>query len=168
MNKSNIVYSAAMILSLTLSRVNADENCGMSGMEAKPGAPAKTSEIKMESQGSTSEAFFPEIGQQELVKVITDKSVFIVDANGTESYTRGHIPGAIDFGAAGDKLTSMLPKDKNALIVAYCGGPGCHAWCKAADQLQKMGYHNVKHFKGGIKGWKTAGLKMETAETQKG
>ena len=47
----------------------------------------------------------------------------------------------------------MLPADKNALIVAYCGGPKCGAWKKAAKAAAALGYTNIKHFSGGISGW---------------
>jgi rhodanese-related sulfurtransferase len=40
------------------------------------------------------------------------------------------------------------------MIVAYCGGPACTAWKKAAQDACKLGYTNIKHFKEGISGWK--------------
>jgi rhodanese-related sulfurtransferase len=83
--------------------------------------------------------------------------------NGSESYEKGHIPTAIDFDAAEAKLKETLPADKDALIVAYCGGPKCSAYRQAANAAQKLGYKNVKHLSAGISGWKEAGEK-----TQKG
>ncbi len=125
---------------------------------------AKTSEIKTGAMSDSSyEKLFPVILQKDLVKNLHKKSVTVVDANGSESYADGHIPGAIDFHGAGDKFTDMLPKKKNALIVAYCGGPGCEAWRQAADKLHALGYTNVRHYKGGIQEWKTSGKPMEKA-----
>jgi rhodanese-related sulfurtransferase len=46
-----------------------------------------------------------------------------------------------------------LPEDKETLVIAYCGGPKCAAWCEAADWLAAKGYTNVKHYSAGIKGW---------------
>ena len=56
-----------------------------------------------------------------------------------------------------------MPADKNALIVAYCGGPKCSAYKRAADLASKLGYKNVKHMSAGISGWKKAGEKTEKA-----
>ena len=104
----------------------------------------------------------PDISINDLKTAIADKSVTLLDANGTEMYREGHIPGAINFEASADQLTKSLPKDKNALIVAYCGGPLCMAYKAAAAKALELGYTNVKHLPAGISGWKSAGEKVET------
>ena len=57
----------------------------------------------------------------------------------------------------------VLPEDKNALIIAYCGNPRCTAYQAAATAAQKLGYKNVKHMSAGIAGWNKAGEKVEKA-----
>ena len=104
----------------------------------------------------------PDITVNELKTAIADKSVTLLDANGTEMYREGHIPGAINFEASADQLTKVLPRDKTALIVAYCGGPKCMAYKAAAAKALELGYTNVKHLPAGISGWKSAGEKVET------
>lgn len=104
---------------------------------------------------------FPDISITELKAAIASKSAVIIDVNGTESWQRGHIPTAIDFGTNESKLASVLPADKNALVVAYCGGPQCHAYQAAAKAAEKLGYTNVKHLTAGISGWMQAGEKTE-------
>jgi rhodanese-related sulfurtransferase len=106
-------------------------------------------------------AHYPEIQVTELKSAIAGKHVTILDVNGSDSYKQGHIPGAIDFTANKQKLASVLPKDKNALIVAYCGGPKCNAYESAAKAAKELGYTNVKHLTAGISGWQAAGEKME-------
>ena len=106
-------------------------------------------------------AHYPEIQISELKSAIASKNVTILDVNGTDSYKQGHIPGAIDFTANKQKLASVLPKDKNALVVAYCGGPKCSAYEAAAKAAKELGYKNVKHLTAGISGWHAAGEKME-------
>ena len=54
-------------------------------------------------------------------------------------------------------LAKLLPKDKNTLVVAYCGGPGCSAYKRGAAAAEKLGYKNIKHLSAGISGWKKAG-----------
>jgi len=107
---------------------------------------------------------FPDISITELKAAIADKKVVVIDANGTESYKSGHIPTALDFSSAKDKFASVLPKDKNALVVAYCGGPACNAYQAAAKAAKDMGYTNVKHLSAGISGWTSAGEKTEKAK----
>jgi rhodanese-related sulfurtransferase len=91
----------------------------------------------------------------------SSQKIVLLDANGTESWQSGHIPGAIDFIAHQDDLAKLLPADKNVLIVAYCGNPQCPAYRAAAAAAQKLGYKNVKHLTAGIMGWRDAGEKME-------
>ncbi len=107
--------------------------------------------------GLAGSAKIADISQAELQAAIAAKSVVILDVNGTESYQAGHIPGAIDYIAHKHQLAALLPADKTALVVAYCGGPACHAYAAAADAAVKLGYTNVKHYAPGISGWKQSG-----------
>lgn len=102
-----------------------------------------------------------DISQTELQAAITAKSAVILDVNGTDSYKAGHIPGAIDYIANKAQIATLLPADKNALVVAYCGSPACGAYKAAADAAVKLGYTNVKHFAPGISGWKSSGAPTE-------
>jgi rhodanese-related sulfurtransferase len=104
---------------------------------------------------------YKEITIDELKSDLAAKKVTLLDANGTETWTEGHIPGAIDFAANQKKLASLLPKDKHALVVAYCGGPKCKAYEAAAKAAEKLGYTNIRHLTAGISGWKDAGEKTE-------
>jgi rhodanese-related sulfurtransferase len=88
---------------------------------------------------------FPDVSVTEVKALAESKKAVIIDVNGTESYKKGHVPGALDYAAIKDKLAEVLPKDKNATIVAYCGGPKCKAYQAAATAAEKLGYKNVKH-----------------------
>lgn len=104
---------------------------------------------------------FPDISIAELKEAINAKTVTVIDVNGTESWKEGHIPGAINFSSSKGKLAKLLPKDKGALVVAYCGGPSCGAYAAAASAAKSLGYTNVKHLSAGISGWKKACEKTE-------
>ncbi len=104
---------------------------------------------------------YPDISQDQLKQAIADKAVVLLDANGSDSFKEGHIPGAIDFDANRDRLASLLPADKATLIVAYCGGEKCVAYKAAAAAAVNLGYTNVKHFAPGISGWKSSGEPTE-------
>ena len=108
---------------------------------------------------------FPDISHDELKKAIEDKKVTLIDVNGSSSYQKGHIPGAIDFATAKSDLATQLPSDKNALVVAYCGNEQCGAYAKAAKAAKELGYTNVKHYSKGIKGWKESGEKTEKSDS---
>jgi rhodanese-related sulfurtransferase len=103
----------------------------------------------------------PDITISELKDALASGKVTLLDANGTESWQKGHIPGAINFRTSEDKLTSLLPTDKSALIVAYCGNPKCVAYKSAAKAAKDLGYTNIKHLPAGIQGWVKAGEPTE-------
>lgn len=96
---------------------------------------------------------YPLIDKKELTSVVEGKKAFVIDVNSKESFAKNHVPTAVHFGTLGKKFGQTLPKDKDALIVAYCGGPQCTAWLKAAEKACEMGYTNIRHFKGGIQEW---------------
>lgn len=107
---------------------------------------------------------FADISIADLKKAIEEKKVTIIDVNGSKSHKAGHIPGAIDYTAAKADLATKLPADKDALIVAYCGGPKCSAYKAAATAAEKLGYKNIKHLSAGISGWKEAGETLAKGE----
>ncbi len=107
---------------------------------------------------------FPDISITELKSAIESKKVTLLDVNGSDTYKAGHIPGAVDFKAKKTDIAKILPADKGALVVAYCGGPTCGAYAAAAKAAQDLGYTNVKHLTAGISGWKDAGEKTEKAK----
>lgn len=104
---------------------------------------------------------FADISISEVKTLAESKKAVIIDVNGSESYAKGHVPGALDYAAIKASLAEALPKDKSTPIVAYCGGPKCKAYQSAATAAKKLGYKNVKHMSAGISGWKEAGQKVE-------
>lgn len=107
---------------------------------------------------------YPDISIKELDAAIKAGKVTVIDVMGSKSYAKGHVPGAINFAEAGNDLGKSLPSDKDALIVAYCGGPKCQAYKRGAAAAEKLGYTNVKHLTAGISGWVKAGMKTEAAK----
>ncbi|MBL9113778.1 MAG: rhodanese-like domain-containing protein [Verrucomicrobiaceae bacterium] len=100
---------------------------------------------------------YPDISIAELKKAIADKAVTVIDVNGATSYKNGHVPTALNFAEVKGDLASKLPADKGSLIVAYCGGPSCSAYTRAANAAKELGYTNIKHLSVGISGWLQAG-----------
>lgn len=114
------------------------------------------------AQGAEVKMTVPDVSLADLKQAIADKAIVLLDCNGSKTFATGHIPGAIDFEGAEADLAKRLPKDKSTLVVAYCGGPRCMAYKAGAEAATKLGYTNVKHFSGGISGWKKAGEICET------
>ena len=100
---------------------------------------------------------YPDISLNDLKSAIAANNATLLDVNGPVSYANAHIPGAIDYTAHLTDLATVLPSDKSALIVAYCGNEHCGAYARAAEAASKLGYTNVRHFRPGIAGWKKAG-----------
>ncbi len=107
---------------------------------------------------------FADLSVKEVKALVETKTAVIIDVNGTASFKRGRVPGALNFAEIENKLASVLPADKNTLIVAYCGHPKCLAYKEAAQAAVKLGYTNVKHMSAGIQGWKAAGEKLEKSK----
>ncbi|MCB1237645.1 MAG: rhodanese-like domain-containing protein [Verrucomicrobiae bacterium] len=107
---------------------------------------------------------YPDISISELKEAIKAGNVTVIDVNGSASFANGHIPGAIDFRANSKEIASLLPSEKGALVVAYCGGPSCNAYKAAAKAAEDLGYTNVKHLSAGISGWLQAGEATEKAK----
>lgn len=104
---------------------------------------------------------FPDVSITEVKALAESKKAVFIDVNGTESFQKGRVPGALNYAAIKGKLAESLPKDKDTLIVAYCGGPKCKAYQSAANAAEKLGYKNIKHMSAGISGWQKAGEKMD-------
>src|SRR4030095_329192 len=107
---------------------------------------------------------FPDIRVSEVKELSKSKKAVIIDVNGTATYAKGHVPGALNYESIEKDLAKVLPEDKDSLIVAYCGGPACKAYQQAANAAAKLGYKNVKHMSAGISGWTKAGQEVEKGE----
>jgi hypothetical protein len=59
------------------------------------------------------------------IKVPMPQDAMIIDARPKRAkYDKGHIPMAVSIpDSKFDKMTDQLPKEKNALLIFYCGGP---------------------------------------------
>lgn len=100
------------------------------------------------------EEHYPLISTEELKTVSADKATTVFDVNSDDSFKEAHVTNAIHYNAVKKDFAKSLPAKKDALIVAYCGGPKCTAWLKAAEAACNAGYTNIKHYKEGISGWK--------------
>lgn len=89
-------------------------------------------------------------------------SIHIFDANKEKTRLEfGIIPGAKLLDSVSQYSASMLPPNKQALLVFYCANTQCTASHQAAEVAKKAGYNNVMVFADGIQGWKNSGKPTE-------
>ena len=50
-------------------------------------------------------------------------------------------------------VLSLLPADKDALLIFYCGGPTCPYTGIAVDMAREAGHTNLKGYQAGLPGW---------------
>ena len=88
-------------------------------------------------------------------KVPMPEDVMIIDSRPHKpKYVKGHIPMAVNMPYTQfDKLTHLLPENKETLLVFYCGGLKCKLSHKSAYKAEALGYTNVKVFAKGYPGW---------------
>lgn len=87
----------------------------------------------------------------------TNKAITIVDARPAGKFMQGAIPGAINIPMPKLKKGpgfKMLPKDKNAIVIFYCGGFHCKLAPFSALLASNKGYKNVKVYHAGYPDWK--------------
>jgi len=84
----------------------------------------------------------------------------LVDVREDHEWDMSHLPRAVHIGKGViERDIEKLIPDTNAEIILYCGGG--YRSVLAAENLQKMGYTNVKSMDGGIRGWREAGFPLE-------
>jgi rhodanese-related sulfurtransferase len=85
----------------------------------------------------------------------------LIDVREESEFAQGRIKGArhLGKGIIERDIEKAIP-DPNADIVLYCGGGFRSAL--AAENLQRMGYTNVRSMVGGWRGWNEKKLPTET------
>ena len=91
----------------------------------------------------------------------------LVDSRPREGkYDQGHIPTAINIPDTHfEKMSNLLPENKEMLLVFYCGGFDCKLSHKSANKALKMGYTQVKVFSAGYPAWQEMVAKTEKPST---
>lgn len=81
-----------------------------------------------------------------------NKSVILIDVREDYEWDKDHLPHAVHLskGIIERDIEKQVP-DQDTLIVCYCGGG--YRSALVADNLQKMGYRNVKSLAGGYRAW---------------
>ncbi len=101
-----------------------------------------------------------EISAQEAHEQVQRGGAVLIDVREEAEFRQGHAQGAkhLSKGVIEVEIEDQVA-DPNQVIIAYCGGGSRSAL--VADNLQKMGYSNVRSMAGGMRAWNEAGLPTE-------
>lgn len=104
------------------------------------------------------------------------KDVLIVDTQPYDaSFKKQHYPGAVNFELPRPEMTklddktkaaleNLLGRDKNRIIVFYCGFVECTRSHNGAMWATRLGYKNAYRQPGGIKAWNEAEYPVEKVQ----
>ncbi len=102
---------------------------------------------------------FDQIAEVDLVQskvtVPMAENVMIIDSRPYKPmYEKGHIPGAVSIpDSEFDQKKGLLPKNKNSLLIFYCGGLECKLSHNSAKKAKALGYTDIKVFAKGFPEW---------------
>jgi len=103
------------------------------------------------------------IGVAHLKRMMESGEPFtLLDVRPRSDFDREHIKGArsLPLDEIENKAAAMLKPDEN--IIVYCDSFVCSASISASKILGRMGYKNVRDYKGGIREWKQSDLPTES------
>ncbi len=98
-----------------------------------------------------------EISAGEAQERVENGNAVLIDVREESEWKQGRAAGAqhLSRGVIEVEIEDQIP-DVNHPIICYCGGGGRSAL--VAENLQKMGYRNVRSLAGGMRAWDEAGL----------
>jgi rhodanese-related sulfurtransferase len=99
--------------------------------------------------GSTS---VPAIEHDELVQALSEKTCVLVDVREPHEFRSGHIPGALNHPLSTFNPAS-LAQGKPVVLICQAGGRSA----KALHQALSTGRQDVRHYPGGMSGWRARG-----------
>ncbi len=88
-----------------------------------------------------------------------DRGFVLVDVRSPDSYSRGHLPGAINIPHSGLTERRLAEYPMDTLFVVYCSGPHCNGSTRGAIRLARLG-RRVKEMIGGTCGWVDEGFTL--------
>lgn len=105
---------------------------------------------------------FRVVSTVELKSMMDEKKSFIlVDTRTSEEFQEAHIKGAVSIPEKNfETQLSLLPADKNALVVLYCNGVKCGKSKKAAKKADAAGYTNLVLYAEGFPVWEEKGFSI--------
>lgn len=107
---------------------------------------------------------YPTISTSELKSLMDKKTSFtLIDSRTKPEYAESHIIKAVNIPEKKlQESLTLLPADKNTLLVIYCNGVKCGKSKRLAAQIEPMGYSNIRIYLEGIPVWEERNLPLVT------
>ncbi|MGC1455346.1 MAG: rhodanese-like domain-containing protein [Nitrospirota bacterium] len=114
------------------------------------------------SSAHGAEIEFKVVTTDQLKAMIEEKKAFLlIDARTREEYQEAHIANALSIPENKfEESVSLLPADKNSLMVIYCNGVKCGKSKKVAKKADAIGYKNILIYGEGFPVWEEKGNKI--------
>ena len=104
------------------------------------------------------------ISQEQLQQLVERDAVTLIEALPEMHYEAEHLPGAVNLpGPLSPELAASLTPDLARTVVVYCSGPSCGRSAVTAGAFERLGYADVRVYKGGKSEWAAAGLPFQGA-----
>jgi len=101
-----------------------------------------------------------EVSVDEARRKLESGKAKLIDVREESEWEAGHARGAEHLGKGViERDIEARVQDKKAELILYCGGGFRSAL--ATDNVQKMGYTNVRSMAGGWRAWQAAGAPVE-------
>ncbi len=104
----------------------------------------------------------PEISTNEMKAVLAERSAIVFDARPKNEYAIAHIPGSINLDETELGRFTQNYGDRTRAMVMYSNGPFCDLAKSKSDELQRLGYSNVRRYQLGLPVWRILGNTAET------
>jgi len=130
---------------------------------SSPEARLKSAVTSIGAKPSSTASLGADVDKKEMLRISADHSALILDARPQTFFELGHIPSALslprdDFEKSYQSLQKILSPYWGKPIVVYCSDSGCRDSQLVGEALHKLGYQNVRLFRGGWDEWINADL----------
>jgi rhodanese-related sulfurtransferase len=103
-----------------------------------------------------------EVTTEDVQRILADKSEPLLDVRSTQEFSIAHIPGSMNlYEKEVERVVQAYPV-KSTRLVLYCNGPFCGKSKRLSEQLEKLGYTNVRRYQLGLPVWRALGNTVQT------
>ena len=96
-----------------------------------------------------------EISREDLDAALRGKTCALIDVREPQEFASGHVSGAANLPLSRFDA-GQLPTDKPVVLICRSGGRSAQALSRA----RAAGRQDVRHYRGGVMGWASAGGKL--------
>lgn len=94
----------------------------------------------------------------------------VINVLDSDDFEGRHIPRSINIPVESDDFVRRVEEQvdgKSDPVIVYCASAKCDASEKAARELERAGFEDVRDFAEGMEGWERAGYQADGTEVNK-